>query len=183
MSADRRERLFELHAGLGLLARHEQLVREKLHRHREIEGAVLGIRRDADQHVTIIKIHGTQSVPLGTKQQGRTGVRAERDHALCRLARRHELPVVSTRPRRGTRDEGAVGDRLRDRIDHARASENVIRTRGQGIGFGVRKCTRPHQRQVAERHVLHGARDRSDVAGMTGIDEHHANESGHALLF
>ena len=62
-------------------------------------------------------------------------------------------------------------------------AENVVRTRRQRIRFRMRKRARPHQNQVGERHVLHGARDRADIARMAGIDEDDANESGHALLF
>ena len=69
--ARRRQRQFQLHVRLRLLARHEQLVRQQLHRHREIQRAILRIGRDAHQHVAMIQILGAEAVALRAEQQRR----------------------------------------------------------------------------------------------------------------
>ena len=104
--ARRRQRLFELRARLRLLARHEKLVRQKLHRHGEIERAILGIGRDAHQHIAMVQVLGGEAVALRAEQQG--GAILLAPSATMRpadVARRRELPVVRARPRGRARDE------------------------------------------------------------------------------
>ena len=94
----------------GLLARHEDLVGEQLHRHRQIERAIFGIGGNAHQHVAVIQILGAETVALRAEQQCGAILRAEPDDAGRHLARRRELPVVGARARGRAGDEAAVRD-------------------------------------------------------------------------
>src|SRR6267378_7200531 len=131
----------------------------------------------------MVQVLGGEAVTLGAEQQSRSIVFGQADDAARDIARRRELPIVRARPRSRARDEPAVADRLGDRGDDARLAQNIVRARRQCIGFRVRKRAGPDQDQVAERHVLHGTRNRPDISGMAGIDEDDANVVRHALLF
>jgi hypothetical protein len=46
----------------------------------------------------------------------------------------------------------------------------------------MRILARPHQHQLIERHILHGACGRPDVAGMRSLDQDDADVMRHDLL-
>ena len=76
---------------------------------------------------------------------------------------------------RGVLEHAVVYDPMRQEIFTA--------SRGQGAhleNHRMRELLRLHQHQLLQRHVLHGARHRPDVAGVRGLDEHDADgEGGH----
>ena len=131
----------------------------------------------------MLEILVRETIALGPEQQRRAILIRQLGDLGRHVTWGRELPVIRPRARRRPRDEGAIGNRLGERRHNARACEYVIRPRSQGVRFGMRKRTRSDQHQVAETHVLHGARDRTDIARVAGIDQDDANGSAHALLF
>jgi hypothetical protein len=77
----------------------------------------------------------------------------------------HAKVLVAVARRRG-RDETAIGHGVGDAVDDARMTEHVIGARGARRRLGMRKLLRLHEYELPQSHVLHGARDRADVAGM-----------------
>ena len=113
----------------------------------------------------MIQILGAEAVALRAEQQRRAVFRRQSDDAAGDIARRGEFPVVGARPRRRAGDEAAVADRLGDacatmrapaRMSSAPAASALASACGNERG---RTSTRSD-----ERHVLHGARDRADIA-------------------
>ncbi len=78
-------------------------------------------------------------------------------------------------------DQPATLQRLGQRADHARLGQQVVGPGGARRRFRIGKFQRIDEHQVVQRHVLHGARHGTDVAGMGGLDQDEADGSlGHS---
>jgi len=91
------------------------------------------------------------------------------------LARIEQRPGNTPVARAGAEHQTAARQSLLKRIDHLGIVEDIGCTRGAGNRIGARKVLWLHEHQARQPHVLHGARSAANVAGMTGIDQHHSN--------
>jgi hypothetical protein len=80
-----------------------------------------------------------------------------------------------TRSCRTTDHEAALADRLCEVVDHSGSLEDIDRSHRATVRFLGRKFLRTHQNQPGQRHRLHRARHRTDIAGMRWFYEYDAN--------
>ena len=164
----------------GARARTEQLVGHDLHRHREIQRQVLGVRRNADQHVRRFELLVREPGALGAEQHGdrrRAALPSTmRSRGIAHVAARGSSgPARARWWRRRSRSPpsaSATVSTTRARASRSSAPEARAVASACGNCFG---CT---STSSLERHVLHGARDRPDVARVRGLDENDADRDG-----
>ena len=113
-----------------------------------------------------------RSAPNNTAAGPRALISKMRAAASCRSSARKFWSrgrdvVAATKPQSAT--AAVTLSTTRARASRSSAPE------ARAVASGVRKGLGTHQHQLGERHVLHGARHRPDVAGMRGLDEHDAN--------
>jgi len=94
---------------------------------------------------------------------------------------RRALPRIEQRPGNapitsaGSEHQTATSQRLFQRCNDPCTIENVGCTGRPGHSVGTREILGIDQYQARKPHVLHGASRTTDVAGMTGIDQHDTN--------
>ena len=97
---------------------------------------------------------------------------AGRHAALSRLQHRPgNMPI----PRTGTHYQATTDKRLLKRGHNLRRIENISSAGGPGHRVFARKIPRINQHQLRQPHVFHGPRRATDIARMTGTDQHNAN--------
>ncbi len=85
------------------------------------------------------------------------------------------------RSRRAADHESTVAYRLTEFFDNLRPLQDLDGTHGSTIGFLRREAMRANKNESRERHRLHGARDRADIAGVSWFYEDDANVIEHEI--
>ena len=156
-----------------------QLVGHHLHRHCEVQRAESGVGRNRQQ--------------CGSDRGARcvspdfSGPNTTADCAVARFSSSsraaHSRGAMLGQPMArdlalAPGDVSAVGKRLVERVDNPHAVlQQVLGAGGAGGRVLVREIPRPDQCKIVQSHVLHRARDRTDIAGMRGADEDDADSS------
>ena len=156
--------------------RHADLVGNQLRRHGHIQRGVFGIGRNEQQRMRRQQLFVGESVALGAKQYG--NARA----CGCSIARflhctngafagLHHSKIVITLAGGGGQDQATVRNCLGQCCHHPRGQQQVVGPGSACSGLRMREFPRIDQDQVAQPHVLHGARHCPDIAGVRRIDE------------
>ena len=124
--------------------------------------------------------------PLAAEQECRLstgfGVFQQCRRGLTRRVFRQTDGAVT---RRGAQREMAAFEGFVQTADHPCLLHDILGTGRQGIGFRIREAARRDQHQMIQAHGFHGARRRTDIAGMLGADQHDADgiNRGHGRHF
>ena len=95
-----------------------------------------------------------------------------RTAALARIKHRPgNVPIAGT----GTQHQAATDECLFQRGHHLGVLQNIVRPGGARHGLGAGKLFGIDQNQSGDTHILHGSSSPTDIAWMTGIDQHHAH--------
>ncbi|MNQ85684.1 hypothetical protein D3C85_1008560 [compost metagenome] len=97
------------------------------------------------------------------------------DRGLAALARIEQRPGNAAIARTGAEHQAAAHQGFFQGPDHLGTCQDVIGAGGTRLRFDAGEVLRVDQHQPRQAHVLHGAGGTTDIAGMTGIDQHHAN--------
>ena len=118
-----------------------------------------------------------QSVAFGAEQYGdASGCAACFLHRSLGTSPGFQHPeIVVTLPGSRRQDQSAISNCFRQCRNDTRCLEQVVGPRGTCSGLRMREFPRIDQDQVGQSHVLHGARDCPDIAGMRRFDEDEAD--------
>jgi len=166
----------------GRAPSHEQLIGHELDGHRQIQGKILRVRRNADQQVGRLQIRIGEPGALGPKEHRRWRSLSLTDDTFGRIARIRNANIRIAIARRRGSNESTIGNRLTHRLHDTRATQDVIGSGGPRCRLGVREELRPHEDELIERHVFHRPRGRPDVTGVGGLDQHDTNVAGLHLI-
>jgi myo-inositol-1(or 4)-monophosphatase len=154
----------------------EELVSHNLHGHCKIERQIALVRWNADQKMRDFEMLVGETRALGAKEERHGCIRSLRHEALCCLPRIDDAKILVAMPRGGGGNESAALNGSGQSINHARAREHIIGARGARHGIRVREELGPHEHELGERHVLHGARAGADIARMRGFNKDYADQ-------
>ena len=155
---------------------HSQLVGDDLHRRREVERRVVGVRGNRGDDAATGELGIGQARHLGAEHEGDVAMCRVPDRLGGRLAHGQHAARELARPRR----EADGGDAARERRVERRDDEWRRRARPsrptrarRPPGSGNRRGATSTSRVSAHRQ--HRARRSADVAGMAGRDQHDAD--------
>ncbi len=161
---------------LGRQPRHAHLVGEHLDRGRQVQRAELGIGGDMHMELAALQFFVGQTRIFAPEYQGHLAIRLQvlqaGRRALARIQQRPGNPPVAGA---GAEHHAAAAQGLFQGVHHPCGVEDVGGAGSPRHRVAVGKAFRLHQHQLRQAHVLHGTGRPADVAGMTGVDQHHTN--------
>ncbi len=153
----------------------EPFVADQKHRLRQIERGKTGIDRKGDDPVRQRDLLVLQAVTLPAEQDADRGPLGD---LACHLARgglrgHHRLRLI-VGAGGGGKQQRAIGDRLRDRLEQLRMIENMIRAGSGAAGVDVRPAVaRIDDSKPGEAEIPHRARRHADVLAKLRLDQNH----------